>query len=491
MVPSPGDSIPSSASPAGPNASADAGDVSSPIAKRFQVPRACERCKRLRRGCSEYRPCKRCIDAGMRDHCMPNASLHQAPAPTSTTGSVYQRLAELVPGRVVDYCLGRFFERLHPTIPILTTDYVSRLRVAAANAETGTESLAVLVGMCAQVLLQAEEPEELFHQGVIAKRNEAFGHMLLDAATTAYQNLPRRSPLTIETCLLTFFLYASEAALFRHAQAFRLLRDATSLLVLYQPRDADELTKLVYSRLFWVLLISERSHAIRYARPATLQLTTDTPDINTDDPALAGFWSLAALFRPFDTSFIALLNHEILAMAPSPEGVNFIEAAVNSALKPGLDLRDTQKANLRVTQLWLRVIIWQLRLRLGYLAEESYQLSLTFRYPIEVAKDVMLSTRDLPIDSFRVHGVGLTEKLFDIASALIDVLARIPLTSSSPRGLAMGSLPEDDLLYLRRLITKLPRGTTMYDDLLEKHIQQAVPSLSRRVEMPQILTLDT
>lgn len=180
-------------------------------------------------------------------------------------------------------------------------------------------------------------------------------------------------------------------------------------------------------------------------------------------------------------------------MAPTPEGLNYVEAAVNSALKPGLDLRDTQKANLRVTQLWLRVIIWQLRLRLGYLAEESYQLSLTYRYPIEVAKDVMLSTRDLPIDSFKVHGVGLTEKLFDIASALIDVLARIPLTSSSPRGLAMGSLPEDDLLYLRRLITRLPGGTSIYNDLLEKHIQQAVPSLAvpRRVEMPQILSLDT
>lgn len=153
---------------------------------------------------------------------------------------------------------------------------------------------------------------------------------------------------------------------------------------------------------------------------------------------------------------------------------------MNSALGPSIVLRDTQKANLRVTQLWLCVIIWQLRLHLGYLAEESYQLSLTFRYPIEVAKDLVLSTRDLAIESFKVHGVGMTEKLFDIASALVDVLARIPGTSTSPRGLTMGTLPEDDLAYLRDMICKLPGGNTIYNDLLEEHIQQTVPLLSSR-----------
>jgi hypothetical protein len=142
-----------------------------------------------------------------------------------------------------------------------------------------------------------------------------------------------------------------------------------------------------------------------------------------------------------------------------------------------------------VTQLWLRVIIWQLRLHLGYLVEESYQHSLTYRYPIDVAKDLMLSTRDLSPPAFKVHGVGLTEKLFDIASALVDVLARIPLTSTSPRGVAMGTLPEDDLLYLRGLIRKLPGGQTMFDDLLEKHIQQSVPSLATR--RPDILSANS
>ncbi|KAL6853063.1 hypothetical protein ACO1O0_007616 [Amphichorda felina] len=476
---SPGLSVGSSASPATgpPDAS---GDSASSASKRFQVPRACDRCKRLRRGCSEYRPCRRCIDAGAADQCHTAAAAQTVLSSVNDMHALHQRLTDMVPTRVIDYCTDRFFDRLHPTIPILTAEYVARLRSASVSPEAGLESLCVLVGMCGQVLLQTEEPEDLFHQGVIADKNLPFGRLILDTAVAAWQSLPRRSPVTIEMCLFTFFLYACEAVLFHHSRAFRFLRETTTLLLLYNQEGADDMARLVTNRLFWVLLISERSHAIRYRRPITLQITADTPSLDSRDPSLVGFWSLAALFRPIDTSFIALLNHEVLAISPSPEGLNYVETTVNSALRPGLDLRDTQKANLRVTQLWLRVIIWQLRLHLGYLVEESYQHSLTFRYPIDVAKDLTLSTRDLPTSSFKVHGVGMTEKLFDIASALVDVLARVPLTSSSPRGVAMGTLPEDDLSYLRNLIRKLPGGSTIYDDLLDKHIQQTVPSLSAR-----------
>jgi hypothetical protein len=220
-------------------------------------------------------------------------------------------------------------------------------------------------------------------------------------------------------------------------------------------------------------LISERSHAIRYRRPLTLQITEDSPSLDPGDGAPAGFWSLAALFRPFDTSFIALHNHEAHTIPPAPEGLSLVENSLNTALGPDLDLQSTEKANLRVTQLWLRVIVWQLRLRLGHLLEESYQHSLMFGYPIEVAKDLVLSTRDLPLESFQMHGAGLTEKLFDIASALIDVMARIPCTSSTVRTLGSGTLPENNLHYIRLLINRLPGGESIYDPLLGKHLQQA------------------
>ncbi|KAM0722204.1 hypothetical protein Q7P37_001645 [Cladosporium fusiforme] len=385
-----------------------------------------------------------------------------------------------MPGQAIDYCTKRFFARLYPTIPILTVDYVARLRCVSSSPECGLESLCLLAGMCGQVLLQAEESEDLYQQGVIPEKNFNYGCLLLETCVSVWQSLPRQSPVTIEMCLFTFFLYACEAVLSHHSRAFRFLRDTTTLLLLYQSEGGDELDQLVANHLFWVLLISERSHAIRYRRPITLQITDETADPAILDSALLGFRSLAALFRPIDTSFVALLNHEVKPFGPSPEFLNYIETQVNTALNASFDFHDTQKANLRVTQLWLRVVIWKARLHLGHLVEESFQQSLTFRYPIDIARELMLSTRDLPASSFQVHGVGMTEKLFDIASALVDVLARVPVAPSSPNGMVVGTLPANDLSYLRDLIQKSPGGNTIYDDLLEKHIQQTLPNLASR-----------
>ncbi|KFA47199.1 hypothetical protein S40293_06723 [Stachybotrys chartarum IBT 40293] len=449
-------------------------ELKSPASKRSQVPRACERCKRLRRGCSEYRPCRRCVDAGLRDQCHGGGSpLQVVHSPTNGSGSNYQRLAALLPSHVLEHCSRRFFETLHPTIPVLTDQYLTRLRSVALYAETGIESLCVLVAMCAQVLLQAEEPQGLLEVDDGVETKAAYGRLLLEAARSVQRTLPARLPPSIEVCLFTFFLYACETSLSHHSQAFRCLREATTMLMLFRPPEADEVVQLVHARLFWVLLISERSHAIRYRRPLTLSICHDTPKLRLADPALAGFSSLAALFTPVDTSFVAMLNQEIMLMPPSASGLDSIEAAVNAALSPGIALHDTQKANLRVTQLWLRIIIWQLRLRLGWLVEESLRPSQTFRFPMEVAKDLMLSTRDLPLSSLIVHGVGLTEKMFDIASTLIDVLARVPATPTT--AMVFTDSRHQHLAYIRSIIVRLPGGTTIYDDLLEKHIQQALP----------------
>ncbi|KAF6826341.1 hypothetical protein CPLU01_09708 [Colletotrichum plurivorum] len=464
--------------------------------KRAQVSRACARCKNLRRACNEYRPCKRCVDAGLGDQCLGLPG--PVPLAWVSDGSqafghvpheAVQRMADLLPSRVMDYCVDRFFARMHPTIPILTPEYVARLKVLAGPSEAGMEAHCLLTAVCALVLLQVEEPESLFLRGLIPEKNALHGRMLFEEALAAHRNFARRSSPTFEQCLLTFFLYACHSALFHHSQAFLFLREATTLFLLLRLNSEPS---VLADRLFWVLLVSERSHGIRYRRPVTLQITTDSPRAaDGDDLSLSGFWSLAALFAPLDTSFIALLNQEKVATPPSNAALSYVEAAVNAALRwsphPPAELKDTQKANLRVTQLWLRIIIWQLRLRLGYLvAEESTAgASMTYRYPLEVARDLVLSTRDLPTDSIKVHGVGLTEKLFDIASAAVDVLARVPIAPSSPLhhrggvgGAGGGGRPEDDLDYMRRLITRLPGGNSIYDELLEKHIQQAVPSMA-------------
>jgi hypothetical protein len=431
------------------------------------------------------RPCQRCLDAGQEHQCRLDVETRLSVSRIShenvQNSTIHQQLMDLLPGPFLDFCISRFFDRLYPTIPILTSEYITRIRIETPP-ENRLQSSCILLGMCAQVLLQTEEPEDLSSLGVIAQSSLDYSHILLEKAGSIWQSLPRSAPITIELCLFAFFLYACEAVLSHHSRAFRYLRETATLLLLYQGDGADEMERLVSGRLFWVLLISERSHAIRYRRPITLHITDETPGLNVLDPSLLGFLNLAELFRPLDTSFIALHNNEALALGPSPTYINDVEGRVNSALGSGFGLYDTQKANLRVTQLWLRLVIWKLRLRLGYLVEESYQHSITFRYPINIAKELMLCTQDLPTSSFTVHGVGMVEKLFDIASALVDVLARVPVMPTSPSG-TLVDMPVNDLSYLRTLIQNSPGGNTTYDDLLEKHIQQTIPSLATRSPM--------
>ncbi|KAL4723474.1 hypothetical protein ACLX1H_009109 [Fusarium chlamydosporum] len=466
-----------------------ADDTPNPPAKRTQVPRACQRCKTLRRGCNEYRPCRRCVEAGLADRCIGQSGsptiiqpVQSYPYPAladTQNGSLHAltKLTDLVPSQVLDHCVERFFTRLYPTIPILTRDYVGQLRSTSPSlVETRLEAYSVLVAMCAQVLLQTEEPENLLSQGLILENNATYGSMIVDQTVAVHQSIPRTMRPSLNQCLLAFFLYACQARLSHHSQTFLFLREATTLFCLLRLDDMDHAAKALAHRLFWVLVVSERSHAIRYRRPITLQITDEAPEIDLNDPSLSGFWSLSALFRPIDTSFVALLNQERFAITPPLSSLDFVETAVNTAIKPDAQLHETQKANLRITQLWLRMIVWKLRLRLGHLSENAHQHSLTYQYPLVVAKDLTLSTRDLSIDSIRIHGIGVTEKLYDIVSAVVDVLARVPVAPSSPQGLAMGTSPEDDLMYIRNLITKLPGGTSTYEPLLEKHIQQALPS---------------
>ncbi|KAI1206019.1 uncharacterized protein F4807DRAFT_242586 [Annulohypoxylon truncatum] len=500
----------------------DKGNIAQPRAKRVQVARACQRCRRLQKACSDSRPCQRCTRAGLSDECSgfavqsralsqnPSSQLFKsadapvriygaansfdtAPRPlfinlelpsspqsfTSFSRESFEKKADLLPPQVIDYCSGRFFERLAPTIPILTPEYVANLRTRAPSE---SEAYCVLLGLCTMVTLQVEDPrDKYFGPFVTAENNAAYGWLLLEEALAAHRHLARRSNPCLDSVLLVFFIYACHASLFHHSQAFFFLREAATLFILVKPDTMDSLSRSLCERLFWVLLVSERSHAIRYRRPITLQVTTNGFGLSLssdEDRSLCGFRCLAALFRGLDTSFIALLNQETVSRTLAHDSLDDVEISINTALNHSCpsDLLPTQKANLRVTQLWLRIVLWQLRLRLGHLSEQSTQSSRTYHYPLDVAKDLTLSTRDLPIHSIQVHGAGITEKLFDISCAVVNVLARVPVRVTK-------AAAEDDLKYVRRLILQLPGGATVYDALLLKHIQQTLPTMAAALEV--------
>ncbi|KAK4149354.1 hypothetical protein C8A00DRAFT_18938 [Chaetomidium leptoderma] len=465
-----------------------------PRQKRAQVSKACQRCKKLQKGCSESRPCQRCIRVGLEEQCVQNAGQSQQPVDTNwsypqlpaslspetfhaTPFATVSPQPSLPPTSVIGYCFQRFFAKLYPTIPILSPEYAEMLVVEAGSSH-GDEAQCLITAVCAVILIQVEESDQrLFEGDGIPHSNSDFGKLLFEEAMVAHHHLSSRFNPCLERALATFFLYAGHASLFHHSQAFYFLRDTATLWQVLRVDEGDALRRELADRLFWVTLVSERSHGIRYRRPVTLQVTPSGPDIDATadtDTSLAGLRSLVALFRPLDTAFFALLNQEDTVFAPrllSP--LDALQTAIGSALEQQHDrvLCETQLSNLTVTQLWLLVILWQVRLRLGLLVEETgMPCHLTFHYPVEVGGELAGVIRAISLDSIRVHGVGINEKIFDVACAMVDVLSRVPATDKSGAGL-------ENIKYFRRLIHQLPGGVSTYDALLDKHISNVLPNV--------------
>jgi hypothetical protein len=350
------------------------------------------------------------------------------------------------------------------------------------------EAQCLLTALCAVVLIQVEAPDvRLFEADGILNTNADFGRILFERAMAARHRLSSRFSPCLERTLATFFLYAGHASLFHHSQAFYFLREAATLRMVVRVDDRDFLRRRLANRLFWVILISERSHGIRYRRPLTLQVTpSQRPDLDdidaaasTDYLSLSGLRCLVALFRPLDTTFFALLNQEstptLASSALLIPLLDGIQASIRNALEPQQTtlLCETQLANLRVTQLWLLVILWQLRLRLGLLVEEpGVPCHLAFHYPVEVGDELVGVLRTMSLESMRVHGVGINEKIFDIACAMADVLSRVPTVKDSS-----GASGIENIRCLRRLIHQLPGGESTYDALLDEHISNTLPNM--------------
>ncbi|KAK6828141.1 hypothetical protein PG987_011482 [Apiospora arundinis] len=468
-------------------------------AKRAQVSRACLRCRRLQKGCSESRPCQRCVKVGLGDQCVAAAGKAQSaklhlPDPDDSSATSPPQLSPVAGLPIISsldlpispQAFTSFPASLSRGIGICCPAiYVESLRKRITeSSESGVEAYCVLVGMCAMVFIQVEEPgSRRFSHVVGVDTNAAYGWTLLEEALAAHRNLARRSNPTLEHVLFTFFIYACHAALLHHSQAFFFLRETTTLFLLLDLDTFQDPCRTIAGRLFWVLVVSERSHAIRYRRPITLQITPSSPPADSsilgihDPQALAGFQCLIALFRPLDSSFIATYNGENLSSPHSPGALDDIEIKICGALSltPPSALQDTQIANLGVTQLWLRAILWQVRLRLGHLSEdlagtELVPANYTYQYPLDIARDVVASIRGLDLECLAVHGGGFTEKLFDVTSAAINVVARIPVDSDRQDAV-------EHIRYLRHRIHRLPGGNRIYSKLLDKHLLTALPGL--------------
>jgi len=219
---------------------------------------------------------------------------------------------------------------------------------------------------------------------------------------------------------------------------------------------------------------------------ATINLPTAADDPTEPQPPLAGFVHLVTVFRPFDDMFVALWNKTRSDCSPSYLAA--LQQQLTEALPTYLNSTESQAADLRVSQQWLRTMVWQLSIQNGCLSSSHENPSMTFQYPVEISRDLITMTSGFSHQSMEVHGVGLVrpfpptppspltpsqvEKLFDVACSLTDVLSLLP-TPSDPFVLG----PRDYLTQFLSLLSTLRNGDTRFLPLLLAKIHDVLPRL--------------
>ena len=146
---------------------------------------------------------------------------------------------------------------------------------------------------------------------------------------------------------------------------------------------------------------------------------------------ISGFIDLVNLFKPFDEVFVGLWNQSRADC--STEWLAHLQRQLTNALPANLHGTETQAADLRVTQQWLRAMVWQLSNTNGYLSLASTENAMTFKYPIEIARDLVTVTSRMSRQAMEMHGIGLVYRFLAAHRIMIQVPSPPPALTEEAR----------------------------------------------------------
>ncbi|OHE90940.1 fungal specific transcription factor domain-containing protein [Colletotrichum orchidophilum] len=304
---------------------------------------------------------------------------------------------------------------------------------------------------------------------------EVVGRFFLDETISTRQTYDFLEDLSLSAVISSFYLSTSFFEINQSRKSWYYLREAlTNAQDLglqddstYYGLSCEE--TLCRQRVFWILFVTERSFAILRNKPITFKRTPSLPTTRHpyEGPDIhAGFLQLVSSYTPLDESFVTAWNEgsdprisattflalqNLLSLPPAflrphgrssptqPHGQLLGSYGATSASRDANapEPTDIQKADLLITQQWLRLIVWQSSMRQGLLswtdpADSGGGVSsgsgvgggnsMCFSFPLTVARDTASILSSLPSKAVEVHGMGIMEKIFEIGTWCVNVL---------------------------------------------------------------------
>lgn len=154
--------------------------------------------------------------------------------------------------------------------------------------------------------------------------------------------------------------------------------------------------------------MSRRTYALHKHRPISLYPTIHPPSLDevpSDRPIAVGLELMINMFKIIDDTFVNLWNR--VHTHANPAWIAQLQTQISEAVPAYLECTEAQAVLIRITQQWLRAQAWQLCVSQGLVSSVTNENILTFKYPIEISRDLLTMTHQFSQQTMEVHGVGL------------------------------------------------------------------------------------
>ncbi|KAL4797917.1 hypothetical protein BDV19DRAFT_377386 [Aspergillus venezuelensis] len=372
--------------------------------------------------------------------------------------------------------------QLYNVWPVVSTNALK----ARLGDATNTEAYALAAALCAVTLAQLRLPGHTTAQESVILTSADFARECLRLRS----EYSHQSSASLESLLTSLFLHMYYANVDQTSLATFALRDAVTHahllnLGVEQPQNSQIEERQCQLRVYWVLLMTERTFCMQHDLPITLQTIDDLPvpveDGDSDPALLAGFCHLIRLFTQIDGP---LVQAPYLSPTPiySRSKIGDIQRKLLVAAKGDSNIEEVQMVDIWITTAWLSSLLWQYSASHFMLMpgiEASSDEFFSPSYPFVIARNFLSLVCGASLDSIRPHGCGMEIKLYQLANSLIDVLIYVPSLSTTYEGSEWGL--RHALVALERLLAIVAGGRSRrLDRLHDRMAQLDFSSISER-----------
>jgi hypothetical protein len=308
--------------------------------------------------------------------------------------------------------IDQFFSNLYPIWPIIDQ---KTFRECLKHSEQIDYSQACLIlSICALSALHIPESNSPLEEPR-RKRAQRFIRQCLQLRSN-FEYIENATIVTVQTSL---FLSVAEVELQRVRSSWFLLREAIMLaqdLGCYEAvsirLNLNPAETLTIQRTLYSLSLTERGLTLLRNKPFAI-ICFDSPPaqrFDGEDPrVLVGLQSLSKLFNLLDTRFLETwMSGSTETAAPETKEQILNAQHTLAGLRFDVDnLTDIQKADILITQQWLRLVFWQLSMRQGLLSSASEDATLSYQFPCVIAKSLCAALGEISMAAVFIHGMAI------------------------------------------------------------------------------------